>query len=125
MASYRDLIHAIIHKVPGEGRQGKETQRWAIIDGRKVLRVTYPKKHSRRSGVPAGTLSSIKRQLRLSHSDFKRFVDCPLTAAEYEHILRVQIADEARRAHEDETGHEAEGESGAWTCTGCSMVFQA
>jgi hypothetical protein len=50
--------------------------------------VTYPSIHTR-ADIPKGTLHSIRKQLRLDRDDFQRFVECPMSAPEYELHLRT------------------------------------
>src|SRR5437773_2412607 len=55
--------------------------------------VTYPAIHGR-ADVPNGTLHGIRKQLRLEHDDFSRFVACPMSGSEYElHLRTLQTFD--------------------------------
>lgn len=91
MAKYREVTRAIDVKVPGPpARAGRERNRWAEIDGRLVLRVTYPRVHSR-ADLPLGTLHSIRKQLRLAQGEFDAFVACPMSRTDYEAHLRKLI----------------------------------
>jgi hypothetical protein len=92
---YREVTRAIEAKVPGGSpRVGKEKSSWALLDGQRVLRVTYPKVHAH-SDLPVGTVQSIRKQLRLDRDDFERFVRCPMTAPEYElHLRTLQTFDQ-------------------------------
>lgn len=84
----REVTRAIEAKVPGDTHSGHEQNRWAVLDGKKVLRVTYPKQHA--SDIKKGTLNSIRKQLRLDQSQFERFVDCSMSGSEYtEHIRSI------------------------------------
>jgi len=91
---YREVTRSIESKVPGgRPRAGKENNCWALLDGRRVLRVTYPSIHGR-ADVPVGTLQSIRKQLRLERDDFGRFIACPMSATEYElHLRTLQTFD--------------------------------
>lgn len=87
---YRELTRAIEGKVPGTAPSGgHERNKWALIDGRKILRVTFPKVHG--GDVARGTLNSIRKQLRLNTSEFEDFVDCSMTGPAYEAHLRAMI----------------------------------
>lgn len=93
MAKYREVTRAIEGKVPGPpARSGSEQNRWAEVEGRRVLRVTHPKVHSR-GDLPTGTLHSIRKQLRLSSAEFERFVDCDMTGTEYEALIKRLIVE--------------------------------
>lgn len=83
----RDVARAIETKVPGETGEGKERNRWAIVDGKKVLRVTYPNSHS--ADIKRGTLESIRKQLKLGRDDFEEFVKCTMTGPAYLAHLRA------------------------------------
>lgn len=83
---YREVTRAIEEKVPGASTGSHERNRWAILEGRKILRVTYPKVHG--SDIPVGTLNAIRKQLRLDGSAFTRFVACTMSGREYEQHLR-------------------------------------
>jgi hypothetical protein len=86
---YREVVRSIERKVPGgEPRVGRERNCWPMLDGHRVLRVTYPSIHGR-ADIPKGTLHSIRKQLRLERDDFDRFVACPMTSSEYELHLRT------------------------------------
>jgi hypothetical protein len=78
---------AISFKVPGEdARCTKEGNRWAVLDGRRLLRVTVPKKHA--SDISPPTLNSIRKQLKLDWGQFEAFVSCAMSSTEYETHLR-------------------------------------
>jgi len=92
---YREVVRSIERKVPGgQPRVGREHNCWAMLDGNRVLRVTYPSIHTR-ADIPKGTLHSIRKQLRLDRDDFARFVTCPMSAPEYEmHLRTLQTFDQ-------------------------------
>lgn len=80
----QEVAHAIKKKI-GNPRSKTERNVWYILDGKKVLRVTYP--HG--NGIlPTGTTRSIISQLKLTKSQFKDLVRCPLTNSHYEKIVR-------------------------------------
>jgi hypothetical protein len=85
----REVSHAIESKVPGETGNGKERNRWAVVDGVKVLRVTYPNSHS--GDLKIGTQESIRKQLHLGRKEFEEFVKCTMTQTEYIEHLRSLI----------------------------------
>lgn len=98
MASYghRTLRRTIEDKVPGRTTTGRESKRWAIIDGRAEFRVTFPSGHSK--DVGKGTLKSIRKQLKLDRQQFEDFMDCRLTGPKYEQLMREKLAAERRSA---------------------------
>jgi hypothetical protein len=81
----QELESAIGKKFNGEERTNKEKNVWYILDGMKVLRVTFPKG---RGSISPGTLSSIKNQMHLSINQLHEFIKCPLEADDYESIIR-------------------------------------
>jgi hypothetical protein len=85
----RDVAHAIEKKVPGDTADGKERNRWAIIDGVKVLRVTYPNSHS--ADIKKGTLESIRKQLKLNREEFEKFIQCTMSGSDYVAHLRTLL----------------------------------
>ncbi len=90
MTKPRDATRAIENKLPGAIQgTGKERNCWAVLDGRKVLRVTYPKVH--RGDLKPGTRNSIRKQLRLEPNEFEQFLDCSMTSTDYESHLRLLI----------------------------------
>lgn len=58
------------------------------MDGKRLFRVTHPHTHGK--DVPAGTLNSIRNQCRLSHSDFKRLIDCSMNRNEYRAVIEAK-----------------------------------
>lgn len=81
----QDIAHAIENKLNATPRTNSEKNVWYILDGRKILRVTYP--HGK-GDIPKGTVNSIINQLRLNKVQFKDFVACPLSAQHFEEIIR-------------------------------------
>jgi hypothetical protein len=69
----------------------KEQQYWYILDGVTLFRVTIPRKHSRQSTIPPGTLNSIRRQLHLSREEFAEWVKCPISAEDYAALIREKF----------------------------------
>jgi hypothetical protein len=87
---YGEVIRAI-GKAPGDARQGSETNKWVVINGRRVLRITYPKKHG--GDVPRGTLRSIRDQAKLSDEQFNALASCTMSGAAYaEHLINQGLA---------------------------------
>lgn len=75
-----DIVKRCEEKGAVKFRDGKERNGWVKINGVNATRVTVPKG---RSEVTKGTLGSIKRQLLLDANELSRFLDCPMTKAEY------------------------------------------
>ncbi len=88
---YGEVKRAVEHKMPGDvARCTKESNRWAELDGRRLLRVTMPKRHP--GDLKRKTLNSIRQQLKLDHEQFGDFVHCRLSLTEYETHLRTLVA---------------------------------
>lgn len=87
---YNDLLGGL-NKYPGKRRsKGPEIVLWVEFRDKKVLRIKYPKKHSK--DVPVGTVKSIRNQTELSEKEFYGgLIGCPLRGvlleARYEHYL--------------------------------------
>jgi hypothetical protein len=81
----QEVAHAIETKLRSKPRSKTENNVWYILDGKKVLRVTYP--HGR-GVLPHGTANNIISQLKLDKSQFKELVKCPLSGSDYEKIIR-------------------------------------
>jgi hypothetical protein len=88
---YREVAMAA-DKLPGRRRSGHELNVWAEIDGRRVLRLTVPKVHG--GDVPAGTVASMSKQLRLSAEQFRDLAQCRMTGAEYERHIRTRLEED-------------------------------
>ena len=86
---YRDLITALEEKVGLDFRQGKERNAKYELDGKVRLRVTAPKKHG--ADVLPGTAGAIRRQLALRTTEFLDLVNCPMTGAGFEEVVRDKI----------------------------------
>lgn len=81
----QDVKHAIEKKLRIEPKTTKENNVWYWLDGRKQLRVTYPKGAG---FLPKGTAMSIINQMRLSKDQFSELVKCPMSADDYEKHIR-------------------------------------
>ncbi len=82
----QDVAHAIVTKLRASPRTSGENNVWYVLDGIKVLRVTYP--HGR-GDLKKGTINGIINQLKLNKAQFKDLIDCPLSAQDYEQIIRA------------------------------------
>lgn len=61
---------------------------WYYLDGKKVLRITFPNIHGGSGGISIGFIKQIINNLKLSAVEYEDLVDCPLTANTFEHIVR-------------------------------------
>lgn len=86
---YKEINDAIEAKCPGEARSTGERNKWIVLDGRRLLRVTSPQGHS--GTVKVGTEKSIRNQLRLSRAQLADFVQCRLSGADYVVHLRALL----------------------------------
>ncbi len=84
--NYGGLIRALEQKVGLDFRAGRERTAWYILDDKKVLRVTAPKRHG--GTVRTGTAGQIKKDLKLTTPQFKALIACPITGSDYEGIIR-------------------------------------
>jgi hypothetical protein len=58
------------------------------MDGKKHHRITLPNQHGGSSSISTGFLKKVQNQLMLDTEQFVDLVECPLTAQEYETIMR-------------------------------------
>ena len=64
---------------------------WYCLDGKKVLRVTMPNVHGGSGSMSTGFLKQIKNQLMVNFEQFGNLVACPLSADEFEAIIREKL----------------------------------
>ncbi|MBI5190260.1 MAG: hypothetical protein HZA22_06265 [Nitrospirae bacterium] len=81
----QEIAQAIIKKLRIKLRKGKERNGWYFLDGVPVLRVTIP--HGNGNITP-GTVNSIINETRLNKEQFRDLIKCPLSAKDYEEIIR-------------------------------------
>jgi hypothetical protein len=97
----RDLINGVVHKLSLEASQTKRRSPhpvyWYVLDGKKVLRIMMPNVHGSSDSISTGFLQQIKRQLMLTTKQFEALVSCPLTAEEFEAIIRKTLDDYTQR----------------------------
>ena len=74
---------------PGQAKRLPHPVYWYYLDGRKQLRVTMPNQHGGAGTLSTGFIKSIQDNLKLTTRQFEELVDCPLSAAEYETIVRA------------------------------------
>ena len=67
-------------------RSNGELNGWYCLGGKKVLRVTIPKGHSKELG--SGTVRRIIGNLRLNSTEFKNLYNCPMSGKDYEAKVR-------------------------------------
>jgi hypothetical protein len=61
---------------------------WYYLDGQRRLKVTMPNQHGGARSLTPGFLNAIKRSLHLTTEQFIDLAKCPLSADEYEEIVR-------------------------------------
>ena len=83
----QEVRGAIDKKLRPEWRSGAEQTGWYYLGGKKILRVSVPRG---RGQLPPGTAHSIKKQLRLTTSQFADLVHCRLTGSDYAEIISQQ-----------------------------------
>jgi hypothetical protein len=74
---------------PGQAKRSPHPVYWYYLDGKKQLRVTMPNQHGGAGTLSTGFIKSIQDNLKLTTRQFEELVDCPLSAAEYETIVRT------------------------------------
>lgn len=69
-------------------RRGDHPVYWYKFNGKKILRVTLPNEHGGSESMSSGFLQRIKKMFHLTTRQFEDLVECPLTANDFENILR-------------------------------------
>lgn len=64
---------------------------WYYLDGKKTLRLTMPNMHGGAKSISTGFLKQIQNNLRLDTRQFEDLAECPLSAEEYEAIIRDKL----------------------------------
>lgn len=85
----QDVRRAVEAKSGGTRKSTKEDNFRIYVDGKRVGRVTVPKG---RGPLHPRTAGRIRDQLKLTPDEFREFVKCPLTGADYELLLRGKVA---------------------------------
>lgn len=65
---------------------------WYRLGGKKILRITMPNIHGGSGSLSTGFIKQIQNNLRLNTNQFEDLVECPLSADEYEKILRERLS---------------------------------
>jgi len=81
-----DLTRALEQKVGLSFRTGRERSAWYVLDGKRVTRVTAPKKHKKTVGT--GLADQIRKNLKLTKPEFRDLINCPISGSDYERIIR-------------------------------------
>lgn len=85
-------LHGLIDKISLESTKSKRRSPhpiyWFRLDGKKTLRVKLPNIKGGSGSVSTGFLKSVKSNLRLTFREFEDLVECPLTAGEFEGLVR-------------------------------------
>ncbi|MDM8525297.1 hypothetical protein QUF80_18150, partial [Desulfococcaceae bacterium HSG8] len=58
---------------------------WLVFEERKILRVHFSHE---KGDIPRRVADEIRSQLKLSQTDFRRLIDCPLSSDGYVAILK-------------------------------------
>ena len=88
-------LEAIVGKLsldpPKSRRRAPHPVYWYCLDGKKTLRVTLPNIHGGSGSVSPPFLSRIRDNLKLDSGQFEDLVECPLTAEDFERIIRAKL----------------------------------
>ena len=64
---------------------------WYVLDGKKTLRITLPNVHGGSGSMSTGFLKQIQNNFHLNTRQFEDLAKCPLTADEFEQIVREKL----------------------------------
>jgi len=84
-------MHTVATAKIGEGHHTKEWQYEVWMGGKLQTKVTVPGRRKSNRPMPPGTLSSIRRQLKLERDEFILWLRCPIGRSEYEQIVRERL----------------------------------
>jgi hypothetical protein len=82
-----NLVRKLALEITPHRRAPHDTY-WYRVDGKRVLKVTLPNIHGGSGSISSGFLHNIRNNLKLSTNQFEDLVECPLSAQEYEKIIR-------------------------------------
>ena len=82
------VINKLSLELSNTTRRAPHPVYWYILDGKKILRITLPNIHGGSSSLSTGFLKQIQNNFHVDTDQFCNLVECPLTAAEYEQIIR-------------------------------------
>ena len=87
--SQKEIRKAILKKARPDGirKGGPHWTGWVRVDERLVTFVKVPNEH--RDPLSPGAANQLAKELRLSHSEYNRFVDCKLKRDGYLEIQRA------------------------------------
>ena len=84
----QEIQRAIENKLGIKPRVGKENNAFIELADNYSIRITYPKG---KGDLHPKTVQSIKRQTELGWDDFTDLIKCPLSASDYEKIIKKNI----------------------------------
>ena len=88
---YGAVTRALERKVGLDFRSGRERVAWYILEDKKLFTVHAPTTH--RGDLRPGTAAGIRNDLKLTTTQFRDLVRCPISGADYERIIRQKIAE--------------------------------
>ncbi|MDP2949271.1 MAG: hypothetical protein Q8P22_07010 [Chloroflexota bacterium] len=89
---YGRVTRALEGKVRLDFRSGRERVAWYVLDGKRRFRVRAPKIHP--GDLHPGTAAGIRNDLKLTTTQFRQLVACPISGADYEQLIRQKIAED-------------------------------
>ncbi len=89
--SHKDSLKVIgkLSLEPGQAKRSPHPIYWYYLDGKKQLRVTMPNQHGGAGSLSTGFIKSIQDSLKLTTRQLEDLVDCPLTAENFEILIRT------------------------------------
>jgi len=64
---------------------------WYCLDGKKILRIKLPNVHGGSGSISTGLLKQIQNSLHLNTTQFEDLAECPLSADDFEKIIRNKL----------------------------------
>ena len=90
----KDLV-SVVDKIslqPTKKGRAPHPAYWYYLDGKKTLRVTLPNVHGGSGSLSTGFIKQIRNNLKLTLEQLEDLVDCPLTAEDFEVIIRSKVS---------------------------------
>ena len=89
-------LHNLVRKLDLEATKRKRRSPhpifWYYLDGKREIRIKLPNVHGGSGSLSTGFIKGIQNSLRLKTDQFEDLVECPLSAEEFEALIRKQLA---------------------------------
>ena len=84
----RTIHRALVNKLKIEFNSSGDPVGWYILDGKAQFKIKVSQMH--RTWSP-GVIRDVMRRIRLNNSEFRDLVNCPMSASDYEALIRARL----------------------------------